>query len=77
MILKSKCKLGGNIPAGVYRPIKDSISEASVDMATVLPDKPTLIVSVVKVTQGSVERTQDLIFRMEHTVIRLHNQVQG
>ena len=63
------------IPAGVYGPIKDSVSEASVDMATILPDKPTLIVCVVEVTQGGVERTQDFILGVEHTVIRLSNQV--
>ena len=61
------------IPAGVYRPIKHSVSEASIDMATILPYKPTLIVCVVKVTQGGIEGTQDFIFRVEHTMIRLNN----
>ena len=44
-------------------------------MATILPNKSTLIVCVVEVTQGGIERTQDFIFRVEHTVIRLSNQV--
>ena len=59
----------------MYRPIKHSISEASIDMATILPDKPSLIVCVVKVTQGGIEGTQDFVFRVEHTMIRLNNQV--
>ena len=58
----------------MYGPIKDSVSEASIDMATILPNKPTLIVSVVKVTQGGVERTQDFILRVEHTMISLNSK---
>ena len=60
-------------PAGVYRPIKDSFPEASVHMAAILPDKPALVMCVVKVTEGGIERTQDFIFGVEHTVVRLNN----
>ena len=59
----------------MYRPIKHSISEASIDMAAILSDKPSLIVCVVKVTQGGIEGTQDFVFRVEHTMVRLNNQV--
>ena len=70
-----KLNSGKFIPPCMYGSIKDSVSEASIDMATILPDKPTLIVCVIKVTQGGVEWTQDFIFRVEHAVIRLSNQV--
>ena len=57
----------------MYRPIKDSFPEASVHMAAILPDKPALVMCVVKVTEGGIERTQDFILGVEHTVVRLNN----
>ena len=57
----------------MYRPIKDTFPEASVHMAAILPDKPALVMCVVKVAEGGIERTQDFIFGVEHTVVRLNN----